>query len=91
MSQYLNDIHEGCEQVIVVADDLHDLSIAFARTGNEATARKLLLFARELKEAEEEIRQAVSRNVTERLEDSEQATTNMVKAALAASLIPPSP
>jgi hypothetical protein len=87
MSGYLGDIRNSTETIRDVAYRLKVLSESFYITGNTIVSDKLFEFEQLLINAQDVIGKAVSREVTERLNQAEQSSFNMVSACLAMSTI----
>ena len=76
-------IIEGADVVCQVSDELNRLAAAFAQTGNAIMADKLCVLCSALDGAEGKIRRAWGEAIDQRVEHAEQATRNMVAAAIA--------
>ena len=76
-------VHETVDSLRDIADQLHSLANAFERTGNSKVAGNLLNLAEALDERSEILSHTWGRHVGEMLQESTQASTNMLKAALA--------
>jgi hypothetical protein len=83
MSEYLDTIHGTTEDIRHCAHKLFEISRAFYTVGNNTMARKLEIMADKLISAQEEINNAVSRELTDRCEEANQAALNTVAACLA--------
>ena len=83
MSEYLDTIHGATEDIRHCAYKLSEMSTAFYIVGNNTMARKLEIMADKFMAAQEEINNAVSRELTDRCKEAEQAAFNTVSACLA--------
>ena len=83
MSNYIEEIDNAGLVIENNAYELERLSRAFYLTGNAHLAEILGSMAKELHKARKDIRRAVSKNVTERYNDAQQGTANMINACLA--------
>lgn len=81
MSEYLDTIHGTTEDIRHCAHKLFEISRAFYTVGNNTMARKLEIMADKLISAQEEINNAVSRELTDRRKEAEQDAFNAVAAS----------
>ena len=84
MSEYLDAIYENISKIQEIADDLSDLADAFERTGNYEMFRKIIRMAITLNESSLQIRKAVSDELTRELKIAQEASVNVLNAALSA-------
>ena len=85
MSKWLDKLHDGADEINIIARQLDDLSISFEATGNMTMAQKLDYFVRRLQDAAIKIRSGAGEAVTEQLNRSQESTNNMLLAALAST------
>lgn len=84
MSEYLDTMFNETKEINYTAHELKALSRAFYATGNIAMGETLSCIAGSLLESSDKINKAVGQEVTDRCNQTQQATANMVSAALAA-------
>jgi hypothetical protein len=87
MSKYLDDVFNGGETIRNEAYDIQDLSRAFALTGNEQLSGHLWRIAERLFDADKQIQDAVSTEITQIMHDTQKRTGDVVLAALDHHLI----
>ena len=83
MSEYLDGVHDNTSEVYQVAEDLHDLAVAFNRTGNETVARKLSLLSAKLYSASRRINTVVSQELNRSVQQAQENSANLVRGVLA--------
>jgi hypothetical protein len=84
----LDRLTDGPHLIMHVRDELHILAAAFDETGNEKIAAKLDRLARDLQEAKKLIEEGRNEALNHALRVSEEATGNMLMAAMAGVLGP---
>ncbi len=83
MSDFLEDTNAARDQINGISMELNELGTAFNRTGNEALADKLWQFSYKLEESAKKIDDAVGAEIRDRCDQAQQASANMIAAALA--------
>jgi hypothetical protein len=81
--KYLNVISDETAHIRAIANELMNLSDSFADTGNIKMSDKLGFMSSDLIKIQEEINNAVGRDINDQFKVSQQATANMINAALA--------
>jgi len=85
MSEYVDAISEGTEEIREVAYHLQDMARAYHTLGQNELGEKMWELSSRLIAGETIIQGAVSREINDRLKTSQEASTNMVMGMLAAS------
>ena len=84
MAEYwFNDISDETKTILEIGYELDSLARAFQKTGNDGAYNLLQEMSTDLLEAQKKIQGAVGKHCHEDFERSEEATKNMVLAALA--------
>jgi len=87
MSKWLDKLHDGADEINIIARQLDDLSISFEATGNMTMAQKLDYFVRRLQDAAIKIRSGAGEAVFGELQRSQEMSKTMLAAALGSSAL----
>lgn len=82
MSDYLETISNTTKVIRGHASHLRKLGNAFYMTGNAEIADQLDYISSSIMQAEEDLQDAISKNVTDQYNQSMQSTTNMINACI---------
>jgi tellurite resistance protein len=87
MSQeYLDAMHDGCDRIRMIGEELYNLSDAFRATGNVRVANQLRELAGMSYAEANGIREAVGKEINDQFKQSQEASANVLNAALAGAI-----
>ena len=85
-TDWLNRMHDACEEILACAYHAERLAAAFDMTGNTAMGGELNEFATRLTKSHDTVNHGIGEKISEQMHDSEQATYNMVAVVLATTM-----
>ena len=85
--KWLKKHHTAQDILSSIQYELEDLSKSFYHTGNTIIGEQLETISKEIGSANKMFRDAVNQDISESLKRSQEASTNMLKAALAGCLV----
>ncbi len=81
--KHLDAVHDNYNAISEIADRIADLANAFHKTGNETVSETLYGYAREMNYWAKLVKDTFAEDLSEQVRFSEQATVNMLSAAMA--------